>query len=247
MRSRQTEHHRAIEASALAALRSEPLLGPTFHADELRLEADGVLLLRGEVSDVASKKVALARVAAIPGVSAIADHLHVRPAAVMGDKEIRVHVRNALIDELSFAALEIQEVVTDEPELARGAPLGSRGRISVEVKQGLVILNGEVPGLTSKRLAGVIAWWVPGVRDVINGLAVQPPEEDSPDHIAEAVRVVHEKDPFVYASLITVDVQRRTVRLGGIVPSEVARRAAVRDAWMLFGVDRVIDEISVRP
>ncbi len=27
--------------------------------------------------------------------------------------------------------------------------------------------------------AGVLAWWVPGSRDVVNGIAVELPEEDS--------------------------------------------------------------------
>ena len=36
-------------------------------------------------------------------------------------------------------------------------------------------LNGRVPGLPSRRLAGVLAWWVPGVRDVVNGIELDPP------------------------------------------------------------------------
>ena len=39
------------------------------------------------------------------------------------------------------------------------------------------ILNGRMPGLASKRLAGVLAWWVPGARDVVNGIAVEPPRK----------------------------------------------------------------------
>jgi osmotically-inducible protein OsmY len=128
----------------------------------------------------------------------------------------------------------------------RGAPLGVRGRIEVEVKKGLVILNGSVPGLTTKRLAGIIAWWVPGTRDVINGIAVEPREDDSPNQIAEAVRVALEKDPFVNAGQIRIGVNNTLVRLTGVVPKESERAAAERDAWLIFGVDRVINEITVR-
>lgn len=46
----------------------------------------------------------------------------------------------------------------------------------IEVKKGIVTLNGEVPSLTHKRLAGVLAWWVPGTRDVVNGLEEVPAE-----------------------------------------------------------------------
>jgi hypothetical protein len=52
--------------------------------------------------------------------------------------------------------------------------------IEIEVKHGVVILNGRVPNLAAKCLAGVPAWWVPGSRDVVNGLVVEPPEEDAP-------------------------------------------------------------------
>jgi osmotically-inducible protein OsmY len=115
------------------------------------------------------------------------------------------------------------------------------------VQDGVVTLTGGVPGLTSKRLAGAIAWWVPGVRDVVNGIAVDPPEDDGPDVIVEAVRVVLEKDPFVNASQVRVSALGTTVRLFGLVPSESEKDAAERDAWCIFAVDKVINEIQVRP
>jgi osmotically-inducible protein OsmY len=92
-----------------------------------------------------------------------------------------------------------------------------------------------------------MAWWVPGVRDVVNGIAVEPPEEDGPDMIAEAVRVVLEKDPFVDATQIRVGVRKTLVRLTGLVPTGTEKEAAERDAWCVFGVDNVINEIEVRP
>ena len=116
--------------------------------------------------------------------------------------------------------------------------------IEIEVKNGVVILNGRVPGLASKRLAGVLAWWVPGARDVVNGIAVEPPEEDSPDAIEEAVRIALDKDPFVDASQVRVGVRNRTVRLTGAVRSPEARDAAEWDAWYVFGVDDVINDLG---
>jgi hypothetical protein len=41
----------------------------------------------------------------------------------------------------------------------------------------------------------LLAWWVPGSRDVVNGIAVEPPEEDAPIRIEEAVRIALDKDP----------------------------------------------------
>jgi osmotically-inducible protein OsmY len=228
-------------------LRSEPRIGPSFHPSELRWEPDGVLVLGGEVPSVAAKKIALERVAALPGIVGIADRLHVTPSARITDKEIRVHLRDALTDELSFKELEIREREGDSFKLMRGVPTQARGNIDTEVQDGIVTLNGRVPGHTSKRLAGVMAWWIPGVRDVVNGLVVDPPEDDGPDMIAEAVRVVLEKDPFVDASQIRVVVTGTTVGLLGLVPTEVEKEAAERDAWCIFGVDNVLNTIEVHP
>lgn len=238
---------REIEAKVRGVLRSEPRLGPAFHLRELRLDPDGVVLLDGEVPDVAAKKLALEKVAAIPGIAGIADRLHVRPATYMTDKEIRVHIRNALIAEPAFASLEIREFENGQWRLVRGAPAGAHGMIDIEVENGVVVLDGRVPGLTSKRLAGVSAWWVPGVRDVFNGIEVSPPEDDSPDMVAEAVRVVLEKDPFVNAAQIRVGVRDTQVRLTGLVANETERQVAERDAWMVFGVDTVVNDIRVQP
>jgi len=67
-------------------------------------------------------------------------------------------------------------------------------RGEIEVEHGVVTLNGSVPNLASKRLAGVLAWWAPGSRDVVNGTTVEPPEADAPIQIEEAVRIALEKD-----------------------------------------------------
>jgi osmotically-inducible protein OsmY len=231
-----------------ATLRSEPRLGPSFHLHELKLEPDGALVLDGEVPSVAAKKLALEHVAAaVPSITCIVDRLHVTPAVQMTDKEIRVHVRNALIEEPSFRALEIRELENGERRLMRGAPEKTLGCVDVEVNDGVVVLDGHVPGLTSKRVAGLIAWWVPGVRDVVNGIEVDPPEDDSPDMIAEAVRAVLERDPFVDAGQIKVGVRNTLVRLTGLVPNETERMAAERDAWCIFGVDTVVNEIKIKP
>ncbi len=230
-----------------ATLRSEPSLGAHYHPTELEIGSDGVVVLGGEVESVKAKKRALERVAALPGIAGIADRLHVKPATHMSDKELRVHVRDMLVEEASFQDLALHKLEDGEHELVRGTPAGARGSIDLEVKDGVVTLNGRVPGLTTKRLAGVMAWWVPGVRDVVNGIAVEPPEDDGPDMIAEAVRVVLEKDPFVDAAQVRVGARNTVVYLTGLVPTGAEREAAERDAWCVLGVDDVVNEIEVRP
>jgi osmotically-inducible protein OsmY len=243
---RTTRDTLKLLAKVRATLRSEPSLGAQFHTSELEIGSDGALVLGGEVESVKAKKLALGRVAALPGIAGIADRLHVKPATHMTDKELRAHMRDMLMEEASFKDLELGEIEDGKRKLVQGAPADARGSIDFEVKDGVVTLNGRVPTLITKRLAGVMAWWVPGVRDVVNGIAVEPPEDDGPYMIAEAVRVVLEKDPYVDATQVRVGVRNAVVRLDGLVPTGTEREAAERDAWCVFGVDNVINEIEVR-
>jgi osmotically-inducible protein OsmY len=67
-----------------ASLRSEPRLDLHRYPIRMSLEED-TLVLEGEVENVAAKKLALERAAAVPGLSGIVDRLHVQPAVPMGD------------------------------------------------------------------------------------------------------------------------------------------------------------------
>ena len=226
------------------ALRSEPRID--LHAHPIALDfADGTLTMDGEVADVAAKKLALEHAAALPAVTGIVDRLRVAPAERMGDSEVRVAVRDALLQEPAFAELALRELDSGEPKIIRDTPIDMSGWIEVAVADGVVTLNGQVPGLDGKRLAGLLAWWVPGSRDVINGLAVEPPEEDSDDAIAEAVRLALEKDPYVNAGQIRVGVRRSVVTLAGLVPTAIEREMAEFDAWYVFAVDRVVNTIEI--
>lgn len=88
-----------------------------------------------------------------------------------------------------------------------------RCSIDVAVGDGVVTLNGQVTSLSQKRLAGVLAWWVPGSRDVINGIEVTPIQEDSDDELTEAIKLVLEKDPLVNASLVRIRTRNAMVTL----------------------------------
>ena len=244
-RNDKTKDAHTVVERARDALRSEPHIDA--HRTPISLAFDdGVMTVEGEVADVAAKKLALERVAALPEVIGILDRLHVKPAQRMGDGQIRDHLRNALVGEPAFADLAIHEVVKRRDLVAREPAMGARGVITVAVEDGVVVLNGVVPGLAQKRLAGVLAWWVPGSRDVINGLAVDPPEADSDSEITEAVRVALDKDPFVNDSQVRASTDNSVVTLDGLVPTEAEREMAEFDAWYVFGVDRVINRIVVR-
>jgi osmotically-inducible protein OsmY len=245
--------HSAPEQEIADAVRrafdGEPRLGPGFSLDRTTLESDGALLLEGEVARLAQKKLALLRASEVPGVTELVDRVHV--AARMLGRHIRDRTAEVFALEPNFGGFEVCAELA-EGEMGAGSelvePTGSLapGRIVIEESDGVVTLNGIVPSLIHKRLAGAMAWRVPGVRDVINGIAVEPPEEDGPDQIEEAVRVVLDSNPAIDAAQIKAGVRGRVVRLTGLAPSEAVREMAEDDCWAVFGVDDVVNEIDVR-
>lgn len=229
-----------------AELASEPRIGPHHSSIALAFE-DGVLTMEGEVASVAAKKLALERAAGVPEIVGIVDRLHVTPAQRMGDGQIRDLLRDSFVGEPAFADYALWESVKGKNVRIRVPPADCRGTIEAAVRDGVIILNGEVQGLDDKCLAGILAWWIPGSRDVVNGLAVEPPEEDSDDALAEAVRLALEKDRLVDASQVRVGVRRAIVTLSGLLPSDSQRDMAESDAWFVFGVDKVVNNIEVKP
>lgn len=226
------------------ALNSEPRADLGNHPLTLTWD-EGDLIIDGEVADIAAKKLVLERAAAVLGVKGIVDRLHVAPAQRMGDDEIRDRVCDALVGEPALVGCGIY--MMDKRKLTPvQVPPSINGKITVSVADGVVTLDGEVVGLGRKRLAGVLAWWVPGSRDVINGLGVVPDESDSDDEITDAVRAALEKDPFVNPDQIRVSTQAAVVTLRGLVPTAAEREMAEFDAWYVFGVDKVVNNVEIR-
>jgi osmotically-inducible protein OsmY len=88
---------------------------------------------------------------------------------------------------------------------------------------------------------------VPGSRDVINGMDVIADQPDSDAELAKAVKIVLKKDPFINEEQILVGADGAVVTLDGAVPSTPQKEMAEADAWYVFGVDKVVDRLEVRP
>jgi osmotically-inducible protein OsmY len=239
---RATTPEEDVLARLNAALRADP------HADRASnviLElAEGILTMAGEVRSLAAKARALRRAASFPEVEWVVDRLCVAPAVRMTDGEIRDHVCYALLEDIAFDECRIVAPRHGHDAVAHD-PIGARGLVRVEVTGGVVALDGDVPSLVHRRLAGVLAWWVPGTRAVENRLGVVPPERDNDGEITDAVRIVLEKDRLVDAAQIGVRTRRGNVTLSGTVRSVAQEDIAVRDAWYVQGVEDVTDEIVV--
>lgn len=233
-----------VVGSIHAALEREPRVNLHSHPIELTF-ADGVVTVSGEVDGIAAKKIALAIAAAPPPVTGVVDRLRVERSEQMEDGTIRDHVCNAFLGESAFAGYSVRVLVKGELETVRSTPDQNRV-LDLEVSDGVVTLNGTAGSLCHKRLAGVLAWWVPGSRDVVNGLEVSPPMQDSDDgELTDALRMVLDKDPLVAASQIKPHSHDRVVTLEGAVATENSKKAAEADAWYVFGVNRVVNNLTV--
>jgi osmotically-inducible protein OsmY len=163
---------------------------------------------------------------------------------IIGDGAILDAVRDALLQEPGLQNCTIQVKREGTRETVREATVTPHGVIQVSVTDGVVLLEDHVTSLIQKRLASVLAWWVPGIRDVINDMEVVPLQEDSDEEIAKAVRLVLEKDPFINVERIRVRVEKAVVTLEGGAPSPPQLEMAELDAWYVFGVDKVDNRLA---
>jgi osmotically-inducible protein OsmY len=234
-----------IMKAVKAAFEHEPRIN--LHRHPIRMDfEDGVLTLEGEVENIAAKKLGLELAIVVPGVKGIVDRLHVTPAMPMGDGAVLDAVQDALLGEPALRECGIRIRNKGKEEMVRESLSPKAGLIELSVNNGVVLLDDHVPSLSQKRLAGVLAWWVPGSRDVINGMAVEPLQEDNDDEISEAVRLVLEKDRLVNGDQIRVSTDHAVVTLEGLVRNEGEKHMAEFDAWYIFGVDKVVNSLAVQ-
>ena len=162
----------------------------------------------------------------------------------IADELIAELVRRALAAEPAFALCWVNLHHKAKRDAGR-APLTVSGEIAIRVVDGVVLLDGKVSCLWQKRLAGTLAWWVPGCRRVINNLTPACPEDDSDTDISEAVRLVLKRDPFVDSDRLQVTTHAAGVVLDGLAPTSLARDIAEQDARCVYGVRAVLNRISI--
>jgi osmotically-inducible protein OsmY len=227
-----------------ALLEREPRINVHRHPVQIS-NADGVVVLEGEVADVAAKKLALDLAASVQGVDGIVDRLRVTPGEPRGDGAIRDSFARMLLEQPEFRNCTVRSSTNERVEVLRQARGDVSGDIQVSVTDGVIVLEGHVISQSHRRFAGVLAWWTPGRRDVVNSLQVRPEYEDRDEEIAEVLELVLEADPFVDRSQIRMNCRDRTVILEGSVPTEQQKRRAELDAWALYGVERVVNRLQV--
>jgi len=109
---------------------------------------DGVLYLRGQVDSAAEKNAALEDMQVVASLVRVVDEIELKNYTERSDDELRESVKMFLIRDIDLSAQTID----------------------VEARGGVITLTGKVASFAQKSEAENVAWWIPGVTNVISRL-----------------------------------------------------------------------------
>jgi osmotically-inducible protein OsmY len=186
---------------------------------------DSTVVLRGAVPSYWAKASAVEDAEVVPGVGMVDDQLSVRwpPVYTPSDAELQDDVDRAL----------------------RWNPNIDASRITINVSQGLVSLEGAVDTYWKKVHAERVASDVAGVLAVENRLAVVPTREFTDEAIASDIVESLKRNVLVDSEGVDVRVSRGIVTLSGSVPNRAALNAARDAARFTAGVVDVRDNLAI--
>jgi osmotically-inducible protein OsmY len=185
---------------------------------------DGAVVLGGHVRTSHEKHEAVRAAERIDAVRAVADDIEVREPAL--------HER-------------ADDEIAEEIARRRGMEVESPDSVGVQVRDGRVILHGQVESESQRDFADSAARQVTGVRAVTDLIEVQPPVEhiaaDVEHRVQEAIAAV----PDVDADAVQVTMDEGIARLHGRLPSLTALQTAMKAAQTAPGVTSVESLIVV--
>jgi osmotically-inducible protein OsmY len=229
------QQHKDLVAALLAAFEKDPDIN--LHESPIRVSQKPNLRLEGEVANIIVKRKARRIAMQLSGFNDIEDQLRLRPGEVRTGKALLDAVVDALSQEQAFRDMHVHPIPPPDNSTV--------GWIGVSVDDCIVRLDGVVGSLSHRRLAEVIAWWVPGSCDVHNHMRVQPAEKDNDDELMDAILMVLEKDPLLHAENVHAHANARTITLTGTVHSLEQQHMAIYDCWYVAGVHEVHSELKV--
>jgi len=117
--------------------------------------------------------------------------------------------------------------------------------LGVHVRQGIAYIEGTVPNLKQKKLAGEIAKKLRGIHDVVNMLRITPLPVIDDESLKKHIRRLFARNPEINESKISVEVIDGVVYLGGFVSTAAEKRLAELEVWAASGVRDVANKIEV--
>ncbi len=234
-----------LAKAVLAALERDPRIN--LHRSQLRTDArGGAVVIEGEVAELAEKRLAVRLAGDVNGVRRVVDRIRVHAAEPMSDAQLGDHLRRALLSEDALVQHVLRQVEDSGRTQTLREPGDAAGEIVFRVEDGSIHLRGKVWSHSHRRLAEALAWWIPGTLDVANELEVTPQEADTDADLADAVRLILEKDHLLSSDQLTIRAENARVVLGGAIANPEQKRLAEHDAWCVAGV-REVDNRIVTP
>jgi osmotically-inducible protein OsmY len=199
---------------------------PEVDAKHIAVRAiDGAVMLGGHVMTVHEKHVAVRAAERVPAVRAVADDIEVRSASSQSRAD---------------------DEVAEEIARLRGRPGDGHDSVGVQVRDGRVILHGEVESTFERDVIEREARQLSGVRAVDNLIEVKPQAVATAADVERRVQAAIAGVPDLEAGSIRVAVDNGTVYLYGHVPSVATLQTILQAAQTAPGVTAVESEIGVR-
>jgi osmotically-inducible protein OsmY len=210
-----------IKTDVLSELKYDPSIKVT---DIGVLVKDGIVTLNGYTTSFDEKLAAVHAVKRVAGVLAIADdiELHIPDANHRTDSEI------------AAAAAHQIEWSTTIP----------KGTVGITIRNGWVILEGEVEWWYQKSAAEVSVRHLSGVRGVSNSIRVQSTAKIPA--VGMDIEAAFARNALLDANQIRVEISGSKVMLHGKVRTLAEREEAERVAWAAQGVLSVEDHLAVK-
>ena len=210
-----------IKTDVLSELKYDPSLKVT----EIGvLVTDGIVTLNGYATSFDEKLAAVHAVKRVAGVVAIAD-----------DIELHIPDANRRTDgEIAAAAAHKIEWATTIP----------KGTVEIVVRNGWIILEGEVEWWYQKNAAETVVRSISGVHGVSSSISIKPTDKIAA--VGMGIEAAIERNAMLDASKIRVEIVGSKVILHGTVRTLAQREEAERIAWAAQGVFSVEDHLAVK-
>lgn len=196
-------------------------------ADDVTVHVDnGGVTLKGTVPTHGARSSAVTDTWMIDGVTSVEDQIEVEIAPTVEiptDAEIRNNIENILSWNTDIDVMDID----------------------VSVEGGIVTLEGTVDEYWKKWKAVELVSDVNGVIDVIDEMTVVPTGSFIDQDIAETINKALDRNLYIDAEDITVEVEHGKVTLTGVVPTNFVRSKAGDIASYTAGVIEVHNNLVV--
>ena len=183
----------------------------------------GVAFIKGTVPNLKQKKLAGEVASQLKGIRDVVNMLRITPLPIIDDESLEKRIRRAL---------------------ARNSNV-DESKISVEVVNGIVYLDGFVNTAAEKRLMEQEVWATAGVKDIINKTEVFPVTPKSEMQVIGEILQSFSECLGLDLSKVSVEIKEGIAHLRGVVPTDYLKDAAEELAIWTPWITGVVNDLKV--